>query len=239
MKLTHMFYLCAALSCSVLNSSEWTGEKTSCPYKKNALELNAYTKEQITPILPLLEEWVEREFLNYPYLWSPPAGQTCDSNATLINEEQGHVLVVKKNDEVIGVAVAVPFDSSQLQGYFNAQVIDLAKEQGFDPSSILYMSYFLTAPEHREDEHLVSAMYNHFVDFAHSIGKKQICYFEDLGDPNSPLKPEYPVNVEPWGHMIKGVRSMNIQFNPVWSTLQPDRSVKEEAHPSEFFIIDL
>lgn len=231
----------AALTCAALSVSQgaYAGQCPVASRQEKAFELSSYSMEEIIPLLPLLQQWVVREFRQYPYLWAPANGEICEGNTMLLNEPKAQVVVVKDQGRVVGVAAGIPLDSFAMIGYLGGRPCALMEEKGFDISRIFYMSYFLTDPEYRNNQQLVDLIYNDFVDFAYSVGKTQICYFEDCGNPESPLKPQNPIPIEPWGVLIHGFKSTGIKVGIAWQTLQPDGSSQEQAHTSEFFIKDL
>lgn len=215
-----------------LSNNAWAMEKTLM------FEVESYSGDAIIPHTPLLEEWVKRDYINYPYLWVPT---TVDFWFDIfIKEENALVTIVKQQGEVVGVAAGISFDSEPLQNYFQEPLSKLAEECGFNPSQIVYMSFFLTAPQRRNDTLLVQAIYDTYVKFASNLRKTKISYWAHMSsEENHPLKPKKLVPVEPWGEVIHGFRSMKIKLNLPWMTLQSDGSVKEEIHPAEFFIKDL
>src|SRR5579872_4589622 len=79
--------------------------------KEMPLEITTYSSQEVVAVLPLLQEWIEREFFKYPYLLVSPKGVTHPSNEHVAQEARGLVIVVKRLDEVVGVASCVPFDS--------------------------------------------------------------------------------------------------------------------------------
>jgi hypothetical protein len=239
MELARTLYLSAALSCAALSifDSAWTESKRAILQSDDILEISTYSTDQVVPWVPLLQEWEEREFFHYPYLWVPPKGEISDNNVMLAREKNAQVIIVQHNGQVIGIAGAIVFDSEEMHSN-HRWLLEKTIAHGFDPAHIVYVNYFLTAPQFRNDARLVSLMYNKLVDFTHCIGRTQICYLEDLGNLDSPLKPEHPVAIEPWGHVIKGFRSM-MYADLTWPTLQPNGSVADQVHVSEFFIQDL
>jgi len=208
-------------------------------------ELSTYSTEQVEPLLSLLQDWGEREFIQYPYLWVPAKNEIFEAYALLTKEKNSLVTLVKYEDKIIAAAAGVPFDAERLQSLFNEEkgemntLLEKVEQQGYNPAHIFYMSFFLTAPEYHNDQRLVELIYNQYVQFIHSIGKSQICYFDDLGKAKHPLKPEKPTPIEPWGCVISGFKSMNVKKEFSWPTLQQDGSVKEETHHLEFFIKDI
>src|SRR4029079_19003193 len=185
MKTAMNFCLCAALNCAVVSAQETQNaqpvllveesqesqpaealllveesQESQVVEEGEALEMSSYSGEQITGLIPLLEEWVGREFANYPYLWVPTQGEICETNARLPSEENALVTVVRKEGVVVGVAAGIAFDSAHSKE--GREVLDKVIAQGFDPSKMVYMCYFLTAPECRNDAKLVEMIYNNY-----------------------------------------------------------------------------
>lgn len=222
-----MFFVC-------LFSAAWSASAT----QDREFELRVYSEERVLPVLPLLQDWVEEAFLGYPYLWvAPKEREIYPPNAHLADEKNAIIVVVQCQGKIVGIASGNPLDSPVLEPVLQPMLKQIAK-QGFDPSQMFYMPYFLTSSEYRNDAALVEMMYQYYVDFARSIGKSQICYFQDRGMPVHPLRPEPFVEIEPW-HLIQGFRSMNVQMDLAWPTLQPDGSVRDQMHTMEFFVQDL
>ncbi len=197
------------------------------------MELTTYSLDQIVPILPLLQTWVKNAFIQHPYLWSPPQGDIYQPHLFLLKESRGLISVVKKGEEVLGVAAGVAFDSQLFQEDFGSSVIAQIKEKGFDPAQMIYMCYFLTAPQCRNEAHLVDLIYKRYLDFARAHGKTQFCYIEHQESQN---KPTQSAPLEPWGHAISDCTSMDVHWKVNWPTLQPDGSVVEQPHHMEFFV---
>lgn len=201
------------------------------------LEVNTYSKQDIIPHIPLLQEWVKREYIHYPFLWVPSDQECCMD--MFVHEKTALVTIVKKQGRVVGVAAGMKFDAKVLETFFEQPIALLTHQQGFNSSKILYMFFFLTAPEYRNDKHIVDTIYHAYVEFAKTLGLQQLCYWTDLGNEEHPLKPSSLIEVEPWEHIITGFKEMNIQFDQVWPTLQVDESVKSETHRAVFYIKDL
>lgn len=241
MKNAIKFFLLSVLSCAIVSAQETENTDPVLLVKESqeseVLEMTSYCGEQITDLIPLLEEWCNREFANYPYLWVPAQGEICDAQAKLPSEKNSLVTIVRKEGAVVGVAAAIPFDS--MYSKEGQAVMDKAIAQGFDLSKMLYMCYFLTAPECRNDAKLVEMIYNNYLDFAAKLGRTQICYFEDAGREDHPLRPETPTAIEPWGVVIDGFTRMDLQIEHSWPTLQPDGTVRDEAHKADYFYKDI
>lgn len=154
-----------------------------------------------------------------------------------LNEKNAQVVIVRKGEQVIGVAAGFPLDSSY--SILDLSLFKKTSIQNFNLSQTFYISYFLTAPEYRNNPTLVLMIYNHLVQFAHTLSKKQLCYFQDIGRKEHPLKPQKPVPIEPWGYVIGGFKNIGMNMNISWPTVQPDFSVKEEQHEVEFLIKDI
>lgn len=207
---------------------------------ESSFELSSYSLEQIEPMLPLLEEWLQRGFGQYPYLWRPSKEEKVSpGNRVMLSEKNALVTCVRKGDEVVAIAGGIAMEATSLQDLLGQTVIDEMKKQGYDPSQMVYMSYFLTAPEYLNEPELVEKVYNHYTTFAKEMGKSQLCFFEYFGSDDHPLKPNYVVPIEPWGYVINNSRNMNIKVEQSWPTLQVDGSVVEEAHQVEFFVKDI
>jgi hypothetical protein len=200
-------------------------------------EVSTFSTEQIIPHIPILQEWVKRDYLEYPYLWVPSDAE-CFMDM-FVNEKNALVTIVKKGEHVVGVAAGMPFNSEGLEPFFEHPINAMAKARGFDPSRILYMSFFLTAPEHRNEKMLVSAIYDAYLSFAKKLNLTHVCYWSEIEPENHPLKSQYPTTIEPWGIAINGFRNMNLQLDLYWPTLQVDGSIKNAKHVAEFYIKEL
>src|ERR1700733_878734 len=131
------------------------------------LQVSTYSTDQIIEHIPLLEQWCRRDYIRYPYLWVPSHEELCMD--IFVKEKDALVTLVRKQGNVLGVAAGIVFNSKLLEDYFQAPLVEKAKEQGFDPARILYMSFFLTAPEHRNDLTVVSSIYQIYIDFAKKL----------------------------------------------------------------------
>ena len=207
-------------------------------------ELSAYSHHVIASILPLIQEWTETEFIQYPYFRSLAQGEIFPLFALLADEPLSLVTLVKAQDKVIGIAGGVVLDCVSLQSFFEQSLMPTSlsfaqrlQMQGFDPSRIFYMAFFLTAPEYRNDTNLIALMYNQFNAFAYQLDRDQICFFESVGDPMR--KPENFTPIQPWNGVIKQCRSMGVEWDMYWPTLQLDGSIKQQAHTLEFFVKEL
>lgn len=229
--------LAVLLSCTALTFAD---EKAPVVCEKDAsLQLFVYSNAEIEPYLTLLDEWSARAFSQYPYLWVPTPGEPCLGNLALVSEKDSLLVMVKREGEVVGYATGVPLDSIPYRDYLTQKTVDAVQEKGFDVSKMFYVSTFLTAPQYHNDPELVHFLYDHFAAGAASMGKTQLCYFEDLGSLDHPLRPENPVAIEPWRHVIEGLKSMDVQVVLSWPTLQSDQSVRDEGHTVDFFVKDL
>jgi hypothetical protein len=220
-----LVFLCGAfsLSCSV----------------QPDIDIETYQKEHIIPLLPLLNTWADREFAHYPYLLSAPKDQiVCPSDIIFINAPDAMIALAKIQGEVVGMVAMISFDSPVVHAlYFNRfHLLQKIQALGFDPSQMLYAAYFLTAPEHHNDEAIVHALYNTLARFAHELGKTQVCFMEDVGEFPHPLKPTKKMYIEPWADVIQGSESMGLQIPITWPTLDAEGVVKDKEHTLEFFV---
>jgi len=207
------------------------------------IQINTYKKENIIPLLTTLQEWSVREFGKAPYFYAPPKENiVAPSDIFFVNGKDALIALAKKEDQVVGVISLIAFDALELQAQYFGQdtlgQVDLfhrIQKAGFDPSQILYVGYFLTAPECHNDHDVVQALYGACVDYAKQIGKTQICYMDDVGLPGAP-----PLNdlIEPWGTVINGFKSTGVQISHSWPTKDSDE-VKEREHILEFYVKDL
>jgi hypothetical protein len=241
-----MFKWCTLIALTVrLAVATGSETETNSFEEKSMFELRTYDTEEIEPLLPLLQEWGESVFIQYPYLWVPVKGEIFGAFALLAKEKNARVAVVQNQGKVVGLAAGVPFDAPMLQAIFDedgqaeSPLLQRVEEQGFDPSRIFYMSFFVTSPEYYNHLQIIDLIYNSYIDFIRAIGGNQLCYFDDIGRDDHPLKPERFLPIEPWGQAILGFKSMQVKKAFAWPTLQSDGSVKEETHQLEFFVKNL
>jgi len=198
------------------------------------IQINTYKKENIIPLLTTLQEWSVREFGNAPYLYAPPKENiVAASDILFVNGKDALIALAKKEEQVVGIIALIAFDA--LEQYFGVDLFHRIQKAGFDPSQILYVGYFLTAPEYHNDPDVVQALYATCADYAKQLGKTQICYMDDVGLPGAP-----PLNdqIEPWGAVIHGFKSTGVQISLSWPTKDSD-VVKEREHILEFYAKDL
>jgi hypothetical protein len=215
--------------------------QTLCSEMNPAVQIEAYQAEQIIPLLPMLNTWAEREFSRYPYLLSSPKDQiVCPSDLVFVNSSDAMIAVANNQGKMTGIAAMICFDSPALHSmYFGRfHLIEKMQALGIDYSRMLYVAYFLTAPECHNDEHIVHALYSKVVDFAQQKGKSQLCFMDDIAQHDHPLKPIRKTFIEPWGAVICGFSSMNMQISIAWPTVDLDGTVKELEHTLEFFVKD-
>jgi hypothetical protein len=197
-------------------------------------EIETCTKEKIADHAVLLENWMRRDYIHYPYLWVPAPGET--SLDLFIHEESALLTLLKQENRIIGVAAGLAFEAKNLANLFSAPLAQLAEEQGIRPETLYYMSFFLTDPDYRNEQAIIEAIYDAQVKHAKFLNKTHICFWTALDIPNHPLKPNVFIPVEPWGYAIESYQPMHIELNLSWSTLQVDGSVQEEVHPVQFFM---
>jgi hypothetical protein len=195
------------------------------------------SKDGIALHAALLEEWMRRDYIHYPYLWVPAEGETCLS--LFMNEESTLLTLIKREERVVGVAAGMVFDSENLANFFEAPLAQLAEEQGISSKALYYISFFLTAPDCRNEKAIIDAIYDAQATYAKRLNKTHICFWCSVETPQHPLKPNIATPVEPWGYTIQEYEPMHLELNIPWSTLQSDGSVKEEMHPIQFFMKSL
>jgi hypothetical protein len=225
-----MLVRCLFLLCTYfLSDNAWT--------ELAMLQIENVSKDGIASHAPLLEEWMRRDYIHYPYLWVPTEGETCLS--LFINEKSTLLTLIKREGHVVGVAAGMAFDSENLANFFEAPLAKLAEEQGICPEELYYMSFFLTAPDCRNEKAIVEAIYDAQATHAKFLNKTHLCFWCSSETPLHPLKPNSITPVEPWGYVVKDYEPMHIELNLPWNTLQVDGSVKEEIHPVQFFMKSL
>lgn len=231
-----------ALLWVLISLFSFTQAQTLCAKTDPAVQIETYQAEQIVPLLPLLNTWAEREFSRYPYLLSSPKDQiVCPSDIIFVNSSDAMLALAKLQGKVVGMAAMISFDSPALHSMYFERFHLMEKMQALDVdcSRMLYVAYFLTAPEFHNDNHIVHALFSKVVDFAHQKGKSHLCFMEDIAQHDHPLKPVRKTFIEPWGEVICGFTSMNLRINISWPTVDADGAVKELEHALEFFVKDL
>jgi hypothetical protein len=98
------------------------------------------------------------------------------------------------------------------------------------------MTYFLVAPQQRDNKELILAIYEKFIAQLKSLGKKYITYIDVIRPNNHPQKPVSYRSPEPWDEIIKGFTKSGVVISATWPTIQVDGNVQDEAHQLEFFI---
>jgi hypothetical protein len=197
------------------------------------LEIETYSKEGIATHASLLEEWMRRDYIHYPYLWMPTSTEI--NLDVFLNEKTTLLTLIKREGRVVGMAAGMAFESEYLSNYFEAPLVKLTEEQGIRPETLYYISFFLTAPEYRNDKAIVESIYNSQAEHAHSLFRTHICFWSALDNSQHPLKPNMLTPVEPWGYVIGNYKPMHIELKLPWNTLQVDGSAKQEIHLIQFF----
>jgi hypothetical protein len=221
-------YLLLLYTC-FLSGNAWT--------ESAVFQIENVSNDSIALHAPLLEEWMRRDYIHYPYLWVPAEGEAFLT--LFINEKSTLLTLIKREGHVVGIAAGMAFDSEKLANFFEAPLAKLAEEQGICPEELYYLSFFLTAPDCRNEQAIVDAIYDAQATHAKLLNKTRICFWSSVEMPQHPLKPNTITPIEPWGYTIKGYEPMRIELNLPWSTLQIDGSVKEEVHPVQFFMKSL
>jgi hypothetical protein len=209
-----------------------------------SIEVTTYQKEEIIPLLTLLNDWIEREFSQYPYLYAAPEDRIIfPSDIILVNSKKALVALAKKEGSVVGMAAMISFDvdflhTTYLDGLF-PHLLENVRASGLDPSKMLYVDYFITEPAYHNDEQIVQSLYESIKGFAKSLGKTQVCFIQERGCPYHPACPKKPYHIEPWGEIIQGVQDPGIRSRSSWPTIDQSGNAKETEHSPEFFFIDL
>jgi hypothetical protein len=201
--------------------------------------IEAYQRENIVPLLPFLNTWGERAFSAYPYLLCSPKEQiVCPSDLVFVNSTNSLIILAKKEDAILGLVAMISFDCPMLHAmYFDRfQLIEKMQRLQIDYSRMLYVAYFLTAPECHNDETIVDALYDKIRDFAKENGKTQLCFMDDIGDAEHRLKPLSKTYIEPWGDVIHGCTSLPLQITIAWPTIDAEG---DREHTLAFFAKDL
>lgn len=208
--------------------------------KYSQINLQILHKESILPFLPLMNRWFSISFQKPPYCYAGPCTRELVDPQDLfyVNDPQGLVIIAESDEKVVGIAAGLPFDSKYLQTYLESRhkgAFDEIVKAGFDPSRMFYLTYILTSPEFKERALLSRRIFDVIKNWSAQIGKKQICWQEDVSYSNvSPNE-----KVENWEKDVGGFITMGVQFKYHWPTLQFDGSIVEAEHTMEFFYKDM
>lgn len=204
------------------------------------IDLEILCQEKILPVLPLMNRWSSEAFQKPPYSYAGVATtELVDPQDLLyVNDPNGIVIIAKNMGKVVGVAAGLPFDSKDLQSYFESRLKESYKgayremnEKGFNPSKMFYLTYILTSQEFGEKSLLSHSIFNAIKNWAMKSKKKQICWQEHV----SSLHTSEIKKVETWQEDVGGFIKMGIQFTYPWPTRQFDGTIKEADHTMEFF----
>lgn len=202
-------------------------------------KVEVYQNGAVKKIRSIIDEWTVNLLREYPYLYVFQ-GET-DYNTLFEKDPDSFVLFAEKDGHKIGILEANPLDSKFLQNsdYTPYHHVDQIRKKGFDPSKILYVTCFMMAKGERKNKEAINLLFNKAVELAKKMGKTQICYMEVVEDAKHPLKPSPYVPLEPWGELEKRSKSMNVEMEMSWPTLQPNGEVKEQSHKMAFYVIDI
>lgn len=206
------------------------GHEQKVVSEASTIEVTRYKQEAIIPHLTMLNQWHVREFGHAPYFYAPPKEHVvCVSDILLVNSNRAELAVARKDGKVVGLVGTMAFDAPELQGQHFSQhdLMNKMRNAGFEPGRMLYVAYFLTAPECHNDPAVVDALYASIVQHAYAEGKSELCYMEDIGPATT--------KVEPWGAVIHDLTSTKIQVSIPWPT-QQGNTVKEVLHTLEFYV---
>lgn len=228
------FSLLALLFASIASfASEPYGYEQKYRAEESGVEVVLYRQEGIIPHLTTMHNWSVREFGKAPYLYAPPKEHlVCVADLLFINSSKAGLALAKKEGKIVGLVSFISFDAPELHSlYFTTQdLMRKMRSNGFDPSRMLYVSSFLTAPECHNARFVVDALYASVINAAYEQGKTQLCYMEEI----TPAA----VKIEPWGAVIGNCQSTKIQVDVSWPTKHQNGS-KEMAHTLEFFVHNL
>ncbi len=204
------------------------------------MQVQTFSREEVLPLLPLLHEWLAKHLNGFPYYYAPPKEQLIHPFDTVyVNEKEALIVIAKQDNEVIGIASGVSLGSFYLDynvgNVFSQELLEQFKENGFQPSEVLYLGYFLMSESHQANARAVLEIFDQLVAAAKKWGKKHICYIQVLCD-ESRMR-ESP---EPYGTVIPGFRHSGVVMRDLsWPTLQSDGSMQMQNHEMAFHIIDI
>ena len=203
----------------------------------SGLEIRAYQREEVLPLLPLLNTWVAQSFGPFPYLYAPREDQVVNlADFIFLNEKNSLVIVAKKGDEIVAIAGGAVLDSYYLNhNYFDPDFAENMKNKGYDPSQYFYSNYFMVAPEYRHDLAVIQPVYDALADFARSLGKSYLTYMDILHSEARPLFHTLFSSPEPWGTAITGFNPMDLYREQEWPTYQEDGTVADQTHTLQFY----
>lgn len=206
------------------------GREQKVVSEESNIEVTRYKQEAIIPYLTTMHQWSVREFGNAPYLYAPPEEQIVSAtDLVLVNSNRAELALARKDGKVVGMVTTVAFDVPELHGpyFFQHDLLNKMRSAGFKPERMLYVGYFITAPECHNDPAVVDALYASIVQHAYAEGKSELCYMEDIGPATT--------KIEPWGAVIHDLTSTKIQVVIPWPT-QQGSTVEEAPHTLEFFV---
>ena len=202
-------------------------------------KIETYRNTEVKKISPLLDNFIYQVAKEYPYLYVHQ--KETNYNTIFEKDPKAFVILARKNGKVIGALQANPLNSPYFkdQEYSPEKALMQIKNNGFNLDKILYVSTFMLAKNERNNLSVIKPMFDKTLDLAKNLGYSQICYMEILETNNHPLKPNPYIPVEPWKALGKDIKSMNVETNMTWPTLQADGKVNNEDHKLAFYIIDL
>lgn len=202
-------------------------------------KVECFQNQAVEEIRPLLDEWGIQLFREFPYLYVYQ--EETDYNTIFEIDPDAFVLFAEKDERKIGVIQANPLNSPFLEKelYTPYGCLDQIRAKGFDPDKILYISCFLMLKEERLNLDAITLLFDNAIGIAKKMGKTQICYMEIVQDPEHPLKPLSYISPEPWRDLMMDFRNMDVRIEMAWPTLQPDGTVREEAHAMVLYVMDI
>ena len=202
------------------------------------MDIQTYSRDAVIPQLALMNAWCTKQLKNFPYLYQPADVQLVNfSDVMYVNDPHALVVVAKNEGKIVGVAAGIPQDSCYLTTYyFSPEIIPQFKNNHYRPEKIWYMGYFLMDSQYTDDEKIIHAIYELFVNHAKKLGKTYLSYVNVLREENHPLRPTNYRYLEPWGQVITDFIDSNVHIVAEWPTLQLDHSVKNEQHKIAFYL---
>lgn len=206
----------------------------------NSFEIYSHqhqTTRDIDKLVPLIDAWAITNFKKYPYLYVPRP-EDVGNHAIFNIDPQSLIISAAKDGNIVGLLAALPLNSPFLQQapYNPSLILDHIRTKGFNPDTILYICFFLVAPQERLNKPLIQSMYDAASHHARLMGKTQICYIDIEEDTNHPLRPSPYIPLEPWNEVNASFKHMDITMTLSWPTAQTDGSVQESEHTVGLFV---
>lgn len=193
--------------------------------------IECYQNEALRQIRPVLDEFVQRELREYPYLYVSQEEE--GYNAFFEDDPDTFVLFAEQDGKKIGVLQAQPLSLTAIETASGTpvEVLDQMRNGGFNLEKMLFVKAFLMNSEERAPLRGSALLFERAVEIAKGMGKTQICFLVMVENETHPLKP--------WNDIGRNYKSMNVSLEMSWPTLQPNGEVKDETHIMTFNYIDI